>query len=180
MNRRHGHVLLWGGFLGGSLTALYRGTDIPWAWFVGWMALGVLGVIILRATSGHAAAHEHKVSADVETMRRSLAAVGDVLAGLIEAKDDSDVYDIHGAIDDRLVADLAAFADARESMIPRFGLDAYAEIMSRFAGGERMINRAWSASADGYVDEVWICLGRARVLMSDARRLFDDQDARSD
>jgi hypothetical protein len=31
-----------------------------------------------------------------------------------------------------------------------FGLQAYADIMSSFAAGERYINRVWSASADGY------------------------------
>jgi hypothetical protein len=33
--------------------------------------------------------------------------------------------------------------------------------MSNFAAGERYINRVWSASTDGYVDEVNLYLDRA-------------------
>ena len=39
-------------------------------------------------------------------------------------------------------------------MIHVFGMQNYADVMSNFAAGERYINRVWSASTDGYVDEV--------------------------
>ena len=68
---------------------------------------------------------------------------------------------------------MALFADARESMIPAFGLASYAEVMTRFAGGERLVNRAWSASADGYLDEVVACLRDALGQLDDAKRHYD-------
>jgi hypothetical protein len=40
--------------------------------------------------------------------------------------------------------------------------------MSNFAAGERYINRVWSASTDGYVDEVILYLGRAREQFREA------------
>jgi len=49
----------------------------------------------------------------------------------------------------------------------------YANIMSPFAIGERLLNRAWSASADGYVDEVKDCIRRARVEMQRAKLLLE-------
>jgi len=55
----------------------------------------------------------------------------------------------------------------------RFGLPAYAGIMTEFATAERSINRAWSASADGYIDEVWLSLDRAQRRMHRAKELFD-------
>jgi hypothetical protein len=42
-----------------------------------------------------------------------------------------------------------------------YGLPGFAAVMGPYAGGERYLNRVWSASADGYVDEVEDYLGRA-------------------
>jgi len=81
-------------------------------------------------------------------------------------------------IDRRFRDDLFAFADARRSMIVLFGLQAYADIMSAFAAGERYLNRVWSASTDGYVDEVLQTIDRAHEQFVEARRLFDDHASR--
>jgi hypothetical protein len=50
--------------------------------------------------------------------------------------------------------------------------------MSNFAAGERYINRVWSASTDGYVDEVRMYLERAREQFREARRHFDELASR--
>ena len=64
--------------------------------------------------------------------------------------------------------DIDTFVEARESMIPRLGMQRYADIMSPFANGERLLNRAWSASADGYVDEVRSCVATACLELEKA------------
>jgi len=64
------------------------------------------------------------------------------------------------------------FANARESMKHVFGLQNYADVMSAFAAGERYVNRVWSASTDGYVDEVRNYLNRATEQFREARSLF--------
>jgi hypothetical protein len=51
-------------------------------------------------------------------------------------------------------------------------LQNYADVMSAFAAGERYINRVWSASTDGYVDEVRSYLERATQQFRDAGSLF--------
>ena len=66
-------------------------------------------------------------------------------------------------IDDKLRNDLRRFADARESMVHLFGLQAYADIMSSFAAAERYLNRVWSASVDGYIDECHAYIGHSRA-----------------
>ena len=53
-----------------------------------------------------------------------------------------------------------------------FGLQSYADVMSAFAAGERYINKVWSASTDGYVDEVHNYLDRATQQFREARVLF--------
>ena len=62
-----------------------------------------------------------------------------------------------------------AFVESREAISHVYGLQAYADVMSHYAGGERFLNRVWSASADGYVDEVNTYLGRSLEQFEIAR-----------
>ena len=71
------------------------------------------------------------------------------------------------------MGDLDTFVDARETMIPRIGLQSYADVMSAFAGSERLINRAWSASADGYADEALDFLDKTEEQFVEAKAQFD-------
>ena len=64
--------------------------------------------------------------------------------------------------------DIISFVEARESIGHVYGLAAYADIMSYFASGERYLNRVWSASADGYIDEVAAYLEKAQLQFSEA------------
>ncbi len=75
---------------------------------------------------------------------------------------------MRGRIDELFSNDLAIFVQARESISHLYGLQAYADIMSYFASGERYLNRIWSASADGYIDEVNIYLDKAQQQFADA------------
>jgi hypothetical protein len=73
-------------------------------------------------------------------------------------------------IDELFLEDFAMFVDARESIAHRYGLSAYADVMSCFAAGERYLNRVWSASADGYIDEVNAYLDRALEQFTDSHQ----------
>jgi hypothetical protein len=57
-------------------------------------------------------------------------------------------------------------------MIHVFGMQNYADVMSAFAAGERYINRVWSASTDGYLEEVRLYLEKARNQFVEANGLF--------
>jgi hypothetical protein len=54
------------------------------------------------------------------------------------------------------------FVDARTAIGHVYGLQEYADVMSYFASAERALNRAWSASTDGYVNEVNSSLQKAK------------------
>jgi hypothetical protein len=45
--------------------------------------------------------------------------------------------------------------------------------MSAFLAGEHYLNRVWSASADGYVDQVNEYIGRALEMSGEARTALD-------
>jgi hypothetical protein len=71
-------------------------------------------------------------------------------------------------VDELFLEDLTSFVEARESIAHIYGLNAYGEVMSCFAAGERYLNRVWSASADGYIDEVNTYIDKAREQFVDS------------
>lgn len=84
--------------------------------------------------------------------------------------------DVLGDAQDNLVP---AFAARRAIVTARLGLAGYARLMDRFAAGERQMNRAWSAAADGIEAEVVDCLERASVLLADAAACLESGEAAS-
>ena len=177
--RRLGGLLLAIGFFGAAFVAVRHADStgmewqtIEWSWFAMPFVVGVFGVVILRATAKATDTHAHKLDADLATMESSLDALVERMNTMRTNWKTIDVYDVHDRIDEFLVPDLGAFVEARESLIPLYGLQPYADLMSEFAGSERYINRAWSASADGYIDEVWASLDTALVQMSKAKDLL--------
>jgi hypothetical protein len=170
-----GHVLLWLGFLSGAFVTV-RSTELPerpWltiSWPVYLIALSVAvgGVILLRATKRGARASSEKHAGDVQQMEDILKRLLDRLRAWQADDGRLPVHEVHREIDEHLSDDLALFAELRESMIDAFGLQNYAAVMTEFALGERAINRMWSASADGYIDEVDSCLQRASTHLENA------------
>ncbi len=61
--------------------------------------------------------------------------------------------------------DVPAFVADRPALVNRLSLAGYAELMDNFAGMERQLNRAWSAAADGYLDEAMTALQNAQPLL---------------
>lgn len=61
--------------------------------------------------------------------------------------------------------------DSRDRLVARMGLGSYAGFMDTFAAGERSLNRAWSAAADGAEEEAVESLERAaeRLSVAEAR-----------
>lgn len=167
-----GYLFLMGGFLFGAYATALDTQQTDWGLFVPAALAAALGVIaIKRSTRGEARAPE-VLSANRNELTRSLASIVTTLDEL--AADDSLRGDaLRDAIDNRLRDDLRRFADARESMVHLFGLQAYANIMSEFAAGERYINRVWSASADGYEEEARTYVARAAGQFRHAQEQLD-------
>jgi hypothetical protein len=163
-----GHTLTWIGFLAGAFLAVEQaeGVDLP-RFFLA-LGVGVAGVALVRFALYREASHEDKLVTDIATLRSSLEKVVADVAALDRAKETVDVYDLRYKIDDFRV-DLNDFVEARESIAHRFGLAAYGEVMSHFAAAERYLNRVWSASTDGYVDEAREYIGRAGAQLAEAK-----------
>lgn len=168
-----GKLLVVLAFLTGAFLASLDPLVINWTLFVPVVLAGVLG-IVLHKRAEHAAARDSNVlkenRADLE---QSLDRIVKNLSELNGRKDKVPTYDMRFEIDRIFREDLMAFAEARNSMKHLFGLRAYADIMSSFAAGERYINRVWSASTDGYVDEVLTYVEKAHGQFIHAREEFE-------
>ncbi|MDH4018130.1 MAG: hypothetical protein OEU84_00870 [Xanthomonadales bacterium] len=165
-------IVIMATFLAGAFISVLHPTQINWTWFVPVLVVGLIALYIYRKAHHVEAKASHRLSGNLQILETSLANILGNLENLNSDSDNLPVYEARFEIDRLLREDLNHFANARESMKHVFGLQNYADVMSAFAAGERYINRVWSASTDGYVEEVRSYLERATQQFREARSLF--------
>lgn len=175
--RMIGMIVCTLGCLGGSLAASLSPDSVDWSYFVPAIAVGVLGVVIARIGIHRASRSGERMEKNFQALDESLARVVENAKKLEADKERIDPYDFPQRIDDVFVDDLAAFADARESIAHAWGVNAYADIMTHFAAGERYLNRVWSAAADGYANEAKTYVTRALDQFVQALARFEELKA---
>jgi len=158
-----GFLLLAGGFVVAAYATALDAVATNWNLFVPAALAGMAGVFAIKRHARGEARSEHVLTANRAELNESLGNIVSNLAQLNEAGDSISTENLRAEVDDRLREDLRRFADARESLVHLFGLQAYANVMSDFAAGERYVNRVWSASADGYDGEARRFLGKAEA-----------------
>ncbi len=157
-----GYLFLVAGFLGASFFAveLRQGVRVPH--FLGALAVGVLGVVLLRVVRRREATSADTIRENLAMLESSLTSVVDKARQLEAGMAATDVYELRHVIDREFPDDLDDFVQARYSLVHSFGLQPFADVMNPFAAGERYLNRVWSASTDGYIDEAHAYVTRAR------------------
>ena len=172
-----GFLLIAVGFIAGALASVLDPVQVKWNYFVLCAGIGTVGVLLLRLTHRKHKQSTHVVHANLETVETSLQDIVAHITDLNARKGDINTYDIHRRIDEIFPDDLRDFVAARQGIAYRYGLQAYADVMSAFAAAERYLNRVWSASADGYRDEVNLYLERAcdqfKLSLSKIKHLED-------
>ena len=159
-------------FLAGAFISVLDPTQINWRWYIPILTIGAAALYVFRKAHHGEAKASHRLSGNLQILENSLANILNNLEAINTKSASLPVYEARFEIDRLLREDLNNFANARESMKHIFGLQGYADVMSAFAAGERYINRVWSASTDGYVDEVRNYLERATQQFREARGLF--------
>ncbi len=152
--RNAGYVLIVLGFLMGALAAVVDEQNVAWGTYAIALAVGVIGVAAVRLAIRQEARAEGKLALSMKVLGESLRSIVQKVSMLDQQKESLDPYEARQHIDELLPDDLNSFVEARESIAHVHGLQAYADVMNEFAAGERYLNRVWSASADGYIDEV--------------------------
>ena len=147
-------LLIVASFLAGAFLTSLDPLLVNWTAFIPVIVAGVIGVVLTKKLEAAEAKSGDKIQANKADLEQSLKNIVANLKELDGRKDKVPTYDMRFEIDRIFRDDLMTFAEARDSMKYLFGMQAYADIMSSFAAGERYINRVWSASTDGYVDEV--------------------------
>ncbi len=180
INKLIGQVLLWTGFLGAALASVARleiaehpWLTIPWTLYAGSIAVGIVGVVLLRISAKADVEHTDRVEGEFETLTASLAILRSNVAKLRGKLGEINPQDIVSYIDENCLEPFGDFADARNALIQRFGLQGFADVMTQFASAERFVNRAWSAAADGYVGEASDSLERAEAHLSQVSQRMD-------
>ena len=170
--KRLGFMLITLGFLAAAYATVLHETEVEWGLFVPMALVAALGVALARISARRHAFHADTVAANIGDIDASLASIADTVAMLNRERGNIHTYDMRHKIDDLLTDDLNTFVDARETIATKYGLHEYADIMGHFAAGERYINRVWSASADGYIDEVHAYLAKAEEQFGDTLARF--------
>jgi len=160
--KKLGYLMITFGFLGGSFAAIVDKENVQWFYFSTALGVGAAGIVLVRIGGHRISRAEGKLAANMQAIEASLSRIVQNITQLNREKQSIDPYEVRHRIDELLVEDLNTFVQARDSIAKVYGLTAYADVMSCFAAGERYLNRVWSASADGYVDEVNTYLDKAQ------------------
>lgn len=171
-------LLIVTSFLAGAFLSSLDPRSVNWTLMVPALLAGVAGLWLHRRAERGEIRGGQRLAVDMEALAGSLENICQGLEKVCARGDDLPVYEARFEIDRLFRDDLNRFVEARESMIHVFGMQNYADVMSNFAAGERYINRVWSASTDGYVDEVRTYLERARAQFAEARLHFDELASR--
>jgi hypothetical protein len=167
-------LLVFGAFLAGAFVSVLDPREVNWSWLVPALLMGIIGLWLSRKARNEEAHSGEKLAGNMDLLGQCLDNILERLESINENKEDLPTYEARFEIDRLFREELNTFADARESMVHVFGMQNYADVMSNFAAGERYINRVWSASTDGYVDEVNLYLGRALNQFREAHQHFNE------
>ena len=125
--------------------------DTMGIFFVG-AVLAIIGTILWRIAVGKKASEQLQQSneTDALSLLRNLMEPARQLRDEIQGLDTDAICE---RVDQLLNSFILPFADNRQQVIIRLGMDTGAELLVTMAYGERMLNRTWSAASDGYPAE---------------------------
>ena len=129
------------------------GWELSWLFLLAVVAMGG-GIGMKRVANAAALAADDAGGGG--TAAGAEEAVASVVAGVREIANQADELSaerIRAAIDPLLAGPVQDFVDGRLTLTARVGAGRFALIMGPFASGERLLNRTWSATVDGYPEE---------------------------
>ncbi len=166
--KKLGYLMITIGFLASSLAAVVDKQNVQWGYFVAALLAGAVGIVLVRFGERQESRAEGKLTSNIQSIETSLGRIVENMTRLNTEKHSINTYDVRHRIDELFIEDLNIFVQTRHSIAHTYSLAAYADVMSCFAAGERYLNRVWSASADGYIDEVNAYLDKAQGQFADS------------
>lgn len=142
------------------------------------LVIATVGLICFRLSLRRSVEQEPPGVDDADAVEAQLDRLVSHLQNMNTNSENLEVQEISRVIDNQLAPDLNGCVASREALSRRWGLQSYADFMSRFAEGQRNIQQARQASAAGNVEEVWDNLGSAEARMIEACALLREYRAR--
>lgn len=163
----------------GGAKAPVEGTDWPdtLVLFGIGAALSVVGLVLWHTANRKAAkeaANAGGAEADPSALMVALQGPLDALGAEIP---DLSTVQICERVDVLLTEYVLPFAEVRQKVVSRFGMEKGAEILVTVAYGERLLNRVWSAAGDGHKPEASKCFPEAQGAFHEAAKLFEKAEA---
>lgn len=172
--KKIGYFLIVTGFLAAAFVSVRSKLDVNWLFFSLALMVGALGVFLVRFSLHRSRRSHEKITSSLNDVENAISRIVINIMNLNAKKQSINVYDMRSRIDELFSIDFEKFVDARQSIAHRYGLQNYADVMNHFAAGQRYLNRVWSASADGYIDEVNTYIEKAGKQFSLARQKILD------
>jgi len=173
-----GYLLLTVSFLAGAGIAVQTAENIvEWTLFGPAVVVGAIAVGLARFGMYRQSRNAIVQGGGLRPVVESINSIVSNIQTLDGEKDDLDPYAVHDRIDELFALDLERFVDHRKRIADIHSLQSYAEVMNEFAAGERYLNRVWSASVDGYVDEIREYIGKARSQFERAQKILERLEA---
>ena len=163
-------IISWALFLSGTLLATATGAHDPpmWGPFSAGIVLAVLGALLLRrqeAAGGSGPSADAAIT-DLASLGTALRAVTAQTAGLATLPEGEP--GLRDRVESLRLDHLLPVVEGRGFLARAHGIEVYAQVFTPLAGGERCLNRAWSALADGNPAEARAQLQRAQAHLEQA------------
>ena len=166
--KKIGYLLVFIGFIAASLVSVTDVLQVNWMHFSIFLFISIIGIFLIRSSEKKETMHEETLSKNMKAIEESLERiVGDVKL-IRSGIDPNKPQDVHRRIDEKLPDHLETFIESRKTIGHVHGLQAYGHVMNYFATAERYLNRVWSASTDGYIDEIMEYMERSEQQFEEA------------
>jgi hypothetical protein len=158
--------------------------------FVIGMGMAAAGVVLWRMEMRRereqqsAGAEQHpgdldRAMATTDPLRSALEGI-EPIEQIIREADRLRAWELMRRVDEVLETHVLPTVERRQEVMSRYGMSAGAEILIALAYGERMLNRVWSAAADGHLPEAHSCLPEALEGFREVRRQSQNAVTRSE
>ena len=166
--KKLGYLFVFIGFVAASLVSVTDALQVNWVYFSIFLIISIIGIFLIRSSERKETMHEETLSTNMKTIEESLVRIVDDVKLIRSEIDPNRPQDVHQRIDEKLPDHLETFVESRKAIGHVHGLQAYGHVMNYFATAERYLNRVWSASADGYIDEVTEYIERSEQQFEEA------------
>jgi len=172
--KKLGYVLVFVGFVAASLVSVTDVLQVNWVHFSIFLIISIIGIFLIRRSEKKETMHEETLSTNMRAIEESLVRIVEDIKLIRSGIDLEKPQDVRHRIDERLPDHLEAFIESRKTIGHVHGLQAYGHVMNYFATAERYLNRVWSASVDGYIDEITEYMERSEQQFEEALAALRD------